>query len=154
LKAMMAARGVKPATASTTASRLAALGVTAAAVAAAIGLGFGINDLVNYFEAGANPDTGAPPGGTYVPPVGPVGPVGPVIPDEPYGPGGDGYGEERPWWSYTQNLTAKDLRGRGRRSSGRSDGRTARAAIVRQVMQEHGLGLIEASKYVKENGLY
>jgi hypothetical protein len=38
--------------------------------------------------------------------------------------------------------------------SGRSDGRSARAAVVRKVMQEKGLKLIEASKYVKEHGLY
>ena len=38
--------------------------------------------------------------------------------------------------------------------SGRSDGRSARAAIVRRVMSEKGLKMIEASKYVKEHGLY
>jgi len=38
--------------------------------------------------------------------------------------------------------------------SGRSDGRSARAAIVRKVMQEQGLKLIDASKYVKQHGLY
>jgi hypothetical protein len=38
--------------------------------------------------------------------------------------------------------------------SGRSDGRSARAAIVRKVMQEQGLKLIDASRYVKEHGLY
>lgn len=38
--------------------------------------------------------------------------------------------------------------------SGRSDGRSARAAIVRKVMSEKGLKMIEASKYVKEHGLY
>jgi len=40
------------------------------------------------------------------------------------------------------------------RGSGRSDGRSARAAIVRKVMSEKGLKMIEASKYVKEHGLY
>jgi hypothetical protein len=38
--------------------------------------------------------------------------------------------------------------GRGRR------GPSARNAIVKQVMQEQGLGMIAASKYVKEHGLY
>jgi hypothetical protein len=144
---MMATKGAKPSTTSSVASRLAALGVTALAVGAAIGLGIGINELVKYFESGADPDTGAPPG-TYVPPVDPVNPVDPVDPNNPYGPGGDG-GEAQPWWSYTQNITAKDLRGRGM-----SDGRSARAAIVRQVMQEQGLTMTQASSYVKQNGLY
>ena len=35
-----------------------------------------------------------------------------------------------------------------------SDGRKARAEIVRQVMNEKGMKLIEASRYVKANGLY
>jgi len=152
-------KGAQPKTASAISSRLRLAGVTAAAVAAAIGLGFGMNELIDYFASGADPNTGAPPGGDYTPP-------GEVIPDGPdFGPGpspgpgpgpgpgpspgGDGYGEERPWWSYTQNLTAKDLRGRGR-----SDGRSARAAIVRQVMNEHGLTMTQASSYVKQNGLY
>ena len=33
-------------------------------------------------------------------------------------------------------------------------GRSARAAIVKKVMAEKGLKMIEASKYVKEHGLY
>jgi hypothetical protein len=33
-------------------------------------------------------------------------------------------------------------------------GRQARAAIVKKVMQEKGLSLPKASKYVKDNGLY
>ena len=35
-----------------------------------------------------------------------------------------------------------------------SDGRSARNAIVRKVMAEKGLKMIEASKYVKQHGLY
>jgi hypothetical protein len=31
---------------------------------------------------------------------------------------------------------------------------SARGAIVKQVMHEHGLSLPQASKYVKEHGLY
>jgi hypothetical protein len=38
--------------------------------------------------------------------------------------------------------------------SGKSDGRSARAEVVRKVMREKGMKLIEASKYVKEHGLY
>ena len=34
------------------------------------------------------------------------------------------------------------------------DGRSQRNAIVREVMQKHGLSLPQASKYVKENNLY
>jgi len=37
---------------------------------------------------------------------------------------------------------------------GKSDGRQARALIVKQVMKEKGLKMIEASKYVKAHGLY
>ena len=38
--------------------------------------------------------------------------------------------------------------------SGRHDKRSARAAVVRRVMREHGMSLPEASRYVKQNGLY
>ena len=41
-----------------------------------------------------------------------------------------------------------------RRGAGPGDGRKARAEIVREVMNKHGLKLIEASKYVKTHGLY
>jgi len=147
---LRAMKGPPPKTPSAISSRLRMAGITAAAVAAAIGLGIGMNELIKYFEDGADPNTGAPPG-TYVPPEGDISihddPNYPGGGDGPYGPGGDG--GEKPWWSYTQNIRAKDLRGRGM-----SDGRSARAAIVRQVMNEQGLGLIEASRYVKENGLY
>jgi hypothetical protein len=45
--------------------------------------------------------------------------------------------------------------GRRRRApAGPSDGRRKRAEIVRRVMAEKGLKMIEASKYVKEHGLY
>lgn len=36
----------------------------------------------------------------------------------------------------------------------KTDGRKRRAGIVKKVMKEKGLKLIEASKYVKANGLY
>jgi len=45
--------------------------------------------------------------------------------------------------------------GKKRRApAGPSDGRRARAEVVRKVMREKGLKMIEASKYVKEHGLY
>jgi hypothetical protein len=47
------------------------------------------------------------------------------------------------------------MMGKGRRApAGPSDGRRARAAIVKQVMAEQGLSMPQASKYVKDNGLY
>jgi hypothetical protein len=38
--------------------------------------------------------------------------------------------------------------------AGASDGRSKRAEIVKKVMKEKGLKMIEASKYVKAHGLY
>ena len=45
-------------------------------------------------------------------------------------------------------------KGKSPRSKGQSDGRAKRAAIVKQVMKEHGLKMIEASSYVKKHNLY
>jgi hypothetical protein len=44
--------------------------------------------------------------------------------------------------------------GKGKRKASGADGRSARNAIVRKVMAEKGLKMIEASKYVKAHGLY
>lgn len=44
--------------------------------------------------------------------------------------------------------------GKQKRVVGASDGRRKRAEIVKQVMMEKGLKLIDASKYVKEHNLY
>lgn len=41
-----------------------------------------------------------------------------------------------------------------KRIVGEGDGRRKRAAVVKRVMAEKGLSMIEASKYVKEHGLY
>jgi hypothetical protein len=41
-----------------------------------------------------------------------------------------------------------------KRAVGSSDGRRRRAEIVRKVMSEKGLSMIEASTYVKAHGLY
>jgi hypothetical protein len=45
-------------------------------------------------------------------------------------------------------------RGRGMSAGQKVDGRMKRAMIVKKVMKEHGLSLIEASKYVKKHKLY
>lgn len=44
--------------------------------------------------------------------------------------------------------------GAGHVGAGKVDGRKARAEIVKKVMAEKGMKLVEASKYVKEHGLY
>jgi hypothetical protein len=45
--------------------------------------------------------------------------------------------------------------GRRRRApAGPSDGRRKRAEVVKKVMAEKGLSMIEASKFVKANNLY
>jgi len=43
---------------------------------------------------------------------------------------------------------------RKRAPAGPDDGRRKRAAVVKRVMAERGLSMIEASKYVKEHNLY
>jgi hypothetical protein len=55
--------------------------------------------------------------------------------------------------SVAQNLETAAREGSGRPMK-RADGRSARAAVVRQVMAQYGMSLPAASKYVKENGLY
>lgn len=55
------------------------------------------------------------------------------------------------------DLAGRAFKGEGRRrraAAGPSDGRRARAAVVKKVMAEKGLSMIAASKYVKEHGLY
>jgi len=42
----------------------------------------------------------------------------------------------------------------GKRPVGASDGRRKRAEIVKKVMAEKGMKMIDASRYVKENKLY
>ena len=41
-----------------------------------------------------------------------------------------------------------------KRAVGAGDGRRKRAEVVRKVMAEKGMKMVEASKYVKEHGLY
>jgi hypothetical protein len=45
-------------------------------------------------------------------------------------------------------------KGKVKRVVGAGDGRRKRAEVVRKVMAEKGMKMIEASKYVKEHGLY
>lgn len=45
-------------------------------------------------------------------------------------------------------------KGKAKREVGAGDGRRKRAEVVRKVMAEKGMKMIEASKYVKEHGLY
>jgi hypothetical protein len=61
------------------------------------------------------------------------------------GTGGDGTG----------GGTGAGTGGRRRRApAGPSDGRRKRAEVVKRVMAEKGLSMIEASKFVKANNLY
>jgi hypothetical protein len=57
------------------------------------------------------------------------------------------------WWDED---TFKVSKGEGKSGgkSGGADGRKKRAEIVKRIMKEKGLKMIEASKYVKENNLY
>jgi coproporphyrinogen III oxidase-like Fe-S oxidoreductase len=50
-----------------------------------------------------------------------------------------------------------EMKGKGKKAKrmvSESDGRRKRAEVVRRVMAEKGMKMIEASKYVKEHGLY
>lgn len=51
-------------------------------------------------------------------------------------------------------LTGPEMKGSSMSGMGKVDGRKKRAEIVRKVMASKGLSMIEASKYVKANGLY
>jgi ribosomal protein L7/L12 len=44
--------------------------------------------------------------------------------------------------------------GKQKRVVGAGDGRRKRAEVVKKVMSDQGLSMIEASKFVKEHGLY
>ena len=48
----------------------------------------------------------------------------------------------------------KIKKGKSPRSKGKTDGRAKRAEIVKRIMKEHNLKMIEASKYVKAHNLY
>ena len=108
------------------------------------------------------------PGGTGGPGGPIVGPSGPI-----YGPGGmgDGMGDgmggmdgapadltqrEVQFYLQSGNLPDRFYAGpRTRKGAGRGKGRRSeRAAIVKRVMAEKGMKMTDASRYVKQNGLY
>ena len=163
----------------TVAARLAALGVTPARAAAALAAGVTVAGLADYFsqqqqqqqppDAGLYDQYNNPnwPGTVVVPPRNPTvivdGPgSGPYL-GNPSGPStrpGNVPGGMTPaeiaFYLQSGNLPrgfykeSKNLR----TGAGKSDGRSARAAVVNKVMREHGLSLPAASKFVKVHGLY
>lgn len=56
--------------------------------------------------------------------------------------------------SYRHHFPMHDAYGRGRDAAPAPKRKSARGAIVAEVMKKHGLSLAEASKFVKEKGLY
>jgi hypothetical protein len=74
------------------------------------------------------------------------------------GPGGINY-DHAPKHDYEGNPVDKygnvmKAKGKVKRVVGAGDGRRKRAEVVRKVMADKGMKMIEASKYVKEHGLY
>ena len=59
--------------------------------------------------------------------------------------GGDGYADE---------CSGAGRAKKAKRVVGAGDGRRKRAEVVKKVMAQKGMKMIEASKYVKEHGLY
>jgi len=119
--------------------------------------------------------SGGPSDGPFGPggPLGPLGPLGPEGPGGPGGPGGTGALPDEILAQLTRaqlaaylqsgnlprnmarKLVALAKRGSGKRApAGRSDGRAARAQIVKRVMRERGVSLMQASSIVKQEGLY
>ena len=152
-----------PTDAKSISQRLADMGVTSSRVMAALALGIPLLALIPYFESGADGTGNGSSGAAYYPsdptqppqppqPQPPRPPMPPMPPIPPSGYPGTGAHGDQPWWSYLQTVAPK--KGGRKHRGGRSDGRSARAAIVRKVMQEQGLKLIDASKYVKQHGLY
>jgi coproporphyrinogen III oxidase-like Fe-S oxidoreductase len=52
------------------------------------------------------------------------------------------------------SATGRGKQKKKRAAAGPDDGRRKRAEVVKKVMKEKGMKMIEASKYVKEHGLY
>lgn len=147
------------------AARLAAMGVTPARVAAALAAGVAVGALSDYFSQEAEENKGdagyyddvseAIPTRPGAPGTGPS--VGPMRPDGLPGMTAD----EEAFYLQTGNIPYRYLEGTigrakkgGKKMPAANDGRRARAAVVKKVMQEKGLSLPKASQYVKENGLY
>jgi hypothetical protein len=141
--------------------------ILAGLAATGIALGLSGAALDEYIRDQANSEAG-PDGGPALEPYGPSGPSGgpdfqPPEGDDGYD-GEDGTGLEpipsgltRPelaWYLQTGNLPASAYSKKAKKGSGKSDGRSARAAVVRKVMREKGVSMIEASKYVKAHNLY
>jgi hypothetical protein len=53
-----------------------------------------------------------------------------------------------------ENMKASSMAGQGKKKATANDGRKKRAEIVKKIMNEKGLSMIEASKYVKTHNLY
>jgi hypothetical protein len=133
---------------------------------AATGIALGLSGaaLNNYIADQANSSNG-PNGGPGEPPIGDGSGEAYQPPDEGDYDGtgsstkpnnGNGTGMSKSdlaFYLQTGNL-ADSQYSKGMRGKGKSDGRSARAAIVRKVMKEKGMSMIEASKHVKANNLY
>ena len=93
-----------------------------------------------------------PPPPVVAPPRG-----GPIKKGKTAAKGGPMNPSEIAWYLRTGNLPEsyyESSKLQKMAGSGKGDGRSRRAAIVREVMQKKGMKLIEASKYVKDNNLY
>lgn len=66
----------------------------------------------------------------------------------------EGAGEMPPLYASKRKKMNFPVNRGGKRPVGASDGRRKRAEIVKKVMAEKGLSMINASKYVKENKMY
>lgn len=176
------ARPVAPASGARTSGLLGRLrsGLTAQRLATAASLGVPLGMLGAYLaDAGSSSGTGGYyddyAGEDYPPSGGPSGPiVDPSLPPAPEVPtdggdmvdlDGDGIPDtvvprghagtsDMDWLYRSGNVEYAPRRGRGKKAKSGHDGRSARAEIVRKVMREHGLSLPQASKFVKEHGLY
>lgn len=158
-------------------ARLLAMGVPLAAMGAYLGAAFNETPVDSgYYDDYVDPDvidsgTGDGTGdgtGNVIDTVTPVeprprGPVIDYVPDVPTElmPSGLSKKEVKFYLQsgnlpdrFYSGLQQKLARRQGLMGSGKSDGRSNRAEIVRKVMKEKGMKLIEASKYVKEHGLY
>ena len=163
----------------TIASRLAAMGVTPARLAAALAAGVAFGSLEGYFRSqGTNQNygnydmfnTGGPggPGGPGVPPPPGTGPSvappqpGDLVPGTPktvvasYLRSGNApsrylIGNQAYKLAMAQREGAISG-GRVRKPLKEGDGRRVRAQKVKEIMAQHGLSLPAASKYLKEHG--
>lgn len=146
-------------------------GLTAANIARAASLGIPVAMLASYLadQGGASGDAGfyddyageefGPSGGMPVAPEMPVGLPSGLPSSIP----SDMTPDEVAWYLRSGNLperyTSRGRQGRGvlqitHGGAKKSDGRSARAEVVKKVMKERGVNLAQASKIVKAEGLY